>query len=64
MLVEHYECRAGVGARVKEAGRKRTTFDGTPHIQYFVEFDEPQIDSDGYACEGTSVLEEYLRPIE
>jgi hypothetical protein len=63
-LLKHYEWKADVGVRIKEAGRKRTIFDGTPHIQYVVEFDEPQLDTDGYACEWTSVLEDYLRPIE
>jgi hypothetical protein len=70
MLLKHADWETDARATIVQDGRPRLIFDGTTHVDYMVEFDEPQPESNPpddpkipSLWAGTSVLEEYLRPL-
>jgi hypothetical protein len=70
LLLKGGEWEFDVRATIAREGRTRMIYDGTIHIGYFVDFDVPQAslhdEPDGgptVKYEGTSVLENQLRPL-
>ncbi len=54
---------AGGKATITRRGQLRNIFDGTPHIEYVVEFDEPMLDpTDGDHYSGSNAIERDLLP--
>ncbi len=70
MLLKHFDWAGDARATIVQEGRPRLIFDGSTHVEYMVEFDEPQPEINPPEnpeipthWAGTTVLEQSLRPL-
>ncbi len=69
LMIKHADWKADSRGTVVSPGRPCVIWDGSTRVEYLITFDEPQTDLTDEAVglridyEGTTVLEEYLRPL-
>ena len=69
LMLKHYDWKADYPATIIRPGRACIIYDGSTRVEYSIQFDEPQTDLTVEACgdctkfDGTTVLEEWLRPL-